>query len=84
MSLYPLADPAVPSDALRMGGGRRLPRLLVGLWNRVGPTHALEGVLIFAVLLVVEWVTPGRATLASVSPHPFWIPVILMSVQKGA
>lgn len=78
MSPSPLADPAVPAPGLRPAGG------LAGLWTRVGPTHALEGILIFAVLLIVEWVTPGRATLAQVSPHPFWIPVILMSVQKGS
>jgi hypothetical protein len=77
VSPSPLADPAIPARTRRRGA-------LAALWTRVGPTHALEGILIFAVLLLVEWVTPGRATLAQMAPHPFWIPVILMSVQKGS
>ncbi len=68
VSPSPLADPARPAPALRSGVARRLAGALAGLWTRVGPTHALEGILIFAVLLIVEWVTPGRATLAQVAP----------------
>ena len=46
--------------------------------------HGLhETALIFLVLLGIEWIAPGPAFLARISPHPFWIPVILVSVQYG-
>lgn len=46
--------------------------------------HGLhETALIFLVLLGIEWIAPGPAFLARLSPHPFWIPVILVSVQYG-
>ena len=79
------ADPVAPERGRRRPSiGARVASSLVGLWTKVEPTNALEGSLIFSVLLVIEWVTPGPAILAHLSPHPFWIPVILMSVQKGS
>lgn len=84
MSPDPRADRAVLPRTRRPGAVHRLVGGLSGFWAKVGPAYALEGVLIFAVLMIVEWVTPGRATLAHVAPHPFWIPVILMTVRKGS
>src|SRR3954470_3928529 len=43
-----------------------------------------ESVLIFVILLCIEWMIPGPASLARLSPHPFWIPVILISSQYGS
>ncbi|GJD29621.1 hypothetical protein PMNALOAF_0856 [Methylobacterium adhaesivum] len=43
-----------------------------------------EAGLIFVILLIVEWIIPGPASLARIAPHPFWIPVILISVQYGS
>ena len=45
---------------------------------------AFELILLFSLLLGVEFTLLGPARLASMSPHPFWLPVILMSVQYGA
>lgn len=42
-----------------------------------------ELLFIFLLLLIVEWIIPGPASLAHLKPHPFWIPVILVSVQYG-
>jgi hypothetical protein len=43
-----------------------------------------ESVFIFVILLCIEWMIPGPASLARLSPHPFWIPVILISSQYGS
>lgn len=52
---------------------------------RVHPTApwGVSLLLIFALLLLVELALPGPARLASINPHPFWIPVILLSMQYG-
>lgn len=82
----PLAEPADRQDpgVRPRAAARDAAGALAWFWTKVGSAHALEGGLIFAVLMLVEWVTPGRATLAQLAPHPFWIPVILMTVQKGS
>jgi hypothetical protein len=43
-----------------------------------------EACFLFLLLMIVEWLIPGPASLAQVTPHPFWLPVILMSVQYGS
>lgn len=43
-----------------------------------------EAGLVFVILLILEWIIPGPASLARIAPHPFWIPVILISVQYGS
>ena len=80
------ADPATSrtTDVARRAAGpfARAGRRLVA---KIGATRGFyEAALIFLVLLGIEWVTPGHATLARIAPHPFWIPVILMSVQNGS
>lgn len=42
-----------------------------------------ELALIATVLLFCEWLLPGPASLTSLSPQPFWIPVLLLSAQYG-
>jgi hypothetical protein len=43
-----------------------------------------EAAFMFLVLVAVEWMIPGHASLARLSPHPFWIPVVLISALYGA
>src|SRR5580704_14960111 len=48
-------------------------------WHRFVP----ESIVLLVVIVVVQTILPeGPAGLASL-PHPFWIPVLLMSVQYG-
>ena len=42
-----------------------------------------ELVIIFSLLLVVVTATPIGPHLGSISPHPLWIPVLLLSCQCG-
>ncbi len=44
---------------------------------------AFELFFLFSLLLLLEFVLPGSVRLASMTPHPFWLPVILLSVQYG-
>jgi hypothetical protein len=37
----------------------------------------------FLALLLVEYAIPGPASLASINPHPFCLPVLLLSAQYG-
>ena len=43
-----------------------------------------EACFLFLLLMIIEWIIPGPASLAQISPHPFWIPVVLLSVQYGS
>lgn len=43
-----------------------------------------EAGFLFLVLMIIEWIIPGAASLAQIAPHPFWVPVILLSVQYGS
>ncbi len=40
--------------------------------------------LFFGLLLLLELLLPGDARLSSINPHPFWIPVLLVSAQHGS
>jgi len=37
----------------------------------------------FLVLLLLEYAILGPGSLASINPHPFWFPVLLLSAQYG-
>jgi hypothetical protein len=39
--------------------------------------------LIFALLLLTEMALPAHVRFTSISPHPYWIPVVLISAQYG-
>ena len=39
--------------------------------------------LIAGLLVIWEWSLPGSTNLSSMSPQPYWIPVILLSAQYG-
>lgn len=52
-------------------------------WLQKGKAAADIAVLM-GPLLIVELALTGSASLADVSPHPFWIPVLLISVQHGS
>lgn len=49
------------------------------------PTRSgvVELVALFALLLAVEWLWLSPGDLAKVEPHPFWLPVVLLSLQYG-
>lgn len=42
----------------------------------------VEIAVLFAALTLGDWLHPG-IELADIRPHPFWIPVLLLSVQYG-
>jgi len=44
---------------------------------------AFELVIIFSMMLPIAAATPISAHLGSISPHPLWIPVLLLSSQYG-
>jgi len=44
---------------------------------------AFELVVLFSSLLLLGYALPEPARLVSISPHPFWLPVLLLSVQYG-
>ncbi len=47
------------------------------------PLSALaEIVILFALIYIVDELTPTISVL-DLSPHPFWIPVLLLSLQYG-
>lgn len=54
-----------------------------GAWKVVLAPWFLELVLLFLPLVLVELALPGPARLAAMNPHPFWIPVLLLSTQHG-
>lgn len=45
---------------------------------------AFDAGLIFAVLLAAELLRPGSLDAAQTWPHPFWLPVIYLTVQYGS
>lgn len=49
-------------------------------WKRA----TFDAGLIFAVLLAAELLRPGSLDAAQTWPHPFWIPVIYLTVQYGS
>jgi hypothetical protein len=53
-------------------------------FQRYAAPWAFELLLIMLLLAFVEFALRGSARLASMSPNPFWIPVLLLSVQYGA
>ena len=46
-------------------------------WTAIG-----EIVVIYAALLTADWLHPGLE-LSDIRPHPFWFPVLLLSLQYG-
>ena len=42
----------------------------------------IEIAVLFGALVLGDWLHPG-VELADIRPHPFWIPVLLLSVQYG-
>ena len=56
------------------------------LLHRVRASNApwlVELVVLYSLLLVLAFVLPGQNELTAFDPHPFWIPVLLLSVQYG-
>jgi polysaccharide biosynthesis protein PelD len=62
-----------------------LPTLSV--WSRLRrdgyAPWALELVIVLSMMLLIAAATPIGAHLGSISPHPLWIPVLLLSSQYG-
>jgi hypothetical protein len=48
-----------------------------------GTSWVPELVFLFSLLFLVELLLPESTRWASLSAHPFWVPVILLSVQYG-
>lgn len=47
------------------------------------PLSALaETAVLFAGLLALDWLMPG-VSIVDLKPHPFWLPVLLLSLQYG-
>ena len=56
------------------------------LLRRVRDSNApwvVELFVLYSLLLVLAFVLPGPNELTAINPHPFWIPVLLLSVQYG-
>lgn len=76
---------AMPSSGVKLG-------ISAGVWSRIRARFnqiikrkaASDIALFFGLLLLLDLALPGSANLASVSPNPFWIPVLLVSVQHGS
>jgi len=43
----------------------------------------IEIVVLFFLLLAIEHLAPGREAFVSLSPHPYWAAVLLLSVRHG-
>jgi len=57
------------------------------LLRRVRDSNApwlVELVVLYSLLLVLAFVLPGPNELTAINPHPFWIPVLLLSMQYGS
>ncbi len=67
-------NPAIPEETLSVPDWKSARNRLQG---------AAEFSLIAVFLIVCEWLVPGHASLSSMNPQPFWIPVLLLSVQYG-
>jgi hypothetical protein len=51
--------------------------------RRAGVQGLHELIVLVALIFFIEMAIPGSASLAQISPHPLWIPVLLLSVQYG-
>jgi ADP-ribose pyrophosphatase YjhB (NUDIX family) len=54
-------------------------QVVLGDWK----TWRLEGLVVFAAILIVDFAWFGGAHFRNLSPNPFWIPVLLLSAQHG-
>ncbi len=61
----------------------RLPHRETNTWARRGQL-AVDAGFMFGVILLIELALPGSASLSELRPHPFWIPVLLMTVRYGS
>ena len=52
-------------------------------WRDGHASWALELVIVLSMMLLIGAATPIGAHLGSISPHPLWIPVRLLSSQYG-
>lgn len=62
---------------------RLLPALKQGADYSLSSLACLEIIGLFALLLAVEHLAFGRASLSTISPHPYWVPVLFLSVRHG-
>ena len=72
---------SLPAAAIGEGGAplQRVPELPV-----LPPRNAyLELAVFFAPILLIEYLDPTLLSLANLQPHPFWLPVLLLSLQYG-
>src|SRR5690242_11002358 len=67
---------AVDPVRLRAATGERR---LLGLRR----SALIELAAFFAAALAIDWAAFGGTRFAGVSPHPFWLAVLLVSVQYG-
>ncbi len=65
------------------GESRLLPALKQGADYSFSPVAGLEIAVLFALLLAVEHLAPGREPFSTISPHPYWVPVLLLSARHG-
>ena len=70
---------ASPPPPARM----RLPSAWRRLWRGGAASWLLELLIVLSMLLLLAVVTPIGSQLGSISPHPFWIPVLLLASQYG-
>ncbi|MDR7038075.1 MULTISPECIES: hypothetical protein [Methylobacterium] len=72
-------------DPLTAAAPERAPDDASWLTRRLsGMRGKYEACFLFLLLMIIEWIIPGPASLAQIAPHPFWIPVVLLSVQYGS
>ncbi len=62
---------------------QRIVRLMSAASGESGAPFGAELALLFSLLLILELLYPGTMRLGAISPSPFWIPVLLLSVQYG-
>jgi hypothetical protein len=83
----PLRETATPEAASVPEGERRSPasaiaRAVTGRFPVLPPpTALLEIAVLFGLIIGLGWLT-GQ-DLADLRPHPFWVPVLLLSLQYG-
>lgn len=65
-----------------MAAGRPRPRA-GGMLPVLPPVFALVELAIFAAAVVLEYVWPAFPDLTKLNPHPYWLPVLLISLQYG-
>src|SRR5262245_17680778 len=61
----------------------RLASVWPGQWRGRDAPWALERVIVSSMLLLVAAATPIGSHLGSMSPHPLWVLVLLLSSQYG-